>query len=278
MFAVLLTSPVNTLRPHFWLSKTRFETPAVLLLGLVNTRTVNLSHLASRFPGDALHNSNYRRLQRFFLHVRLNEGMAVQLIMRMLKLLDRSRLLALDRTNRKPRSANVNIPVPAVVTRRFRIPLMWTLTDPCRQFRYGIARCADAALFALVWASSINALLADKEFAGSEWMKFLFESNIPFVIRLKEDMLLHLEDRNLRQFRTLLCKYRSGAWTGWLKGMEKTSDNRLHFAAKRIKGGEALIIAARINTPGRALSLYRKRWEVEYLFADAKIQGNCNIM
>jgi len=38
------------LRPHFDLSKTRLETLAVLLFGLANCRTVNLSHLASQFP------------------------------------------------------------------------------------------------------------------------------------------------------------------------------------------------------------------------------------
>ena len=92
---------LETLRPHFELSKTRLETLAVLLVGLANTRTVNLSHLASQFPGAALHNSNYRSLQRFFQHVRLDEDTAARLIARMLNLLDRPQLLALDRTNWK---------------------------------------------------------------------------------------------------------------------------------------------------------------------------------
>ena len=72
MFGFLLAPLVETLRPHFSLSKTRIETLAVLLLGLANGRTVNLSHLASQFPGSALHASNYRRLQRFFQFERLD--------------------------------------------------------------------------------------------------------------------------------------------------------------------------------------------------------------
>ena len=53
MLKCLLAPLLETLRPHFDLSKTRLETLAVLLFGLANCRTVNLSHPASQFPGDA---------------------------------------------------------------------------------------------------------------------------------------------------------------------------------------------------------------------------------
>ena len=83
MFASRLTPLLSTLHPHFHLSKTRLETLAVLLVGLANCRTVNLSHLASQFPGPALHSSNYRRLQRFFQHVQLDGDTAARLIPRL---------------------------------------------------------------------------------------------------------------------------------------------------------------------------------------------------
>lgn len=92
MFERLLTPLQETVRPHFGLSKTRLETLAVLLVGLANCRTVNLSHLASQFPGDAKHESNYRRLQRFFQFVHLDGDVAARLIMQMLNL-NRPRLL-----------------------------------------------------------------------------------------------------------------------------------------------------------------------------------------
>ena len=71
MLECLLAPLLETVRPHFDLSKTRLETLAVLLVGLANGRTVTLSHLASQFPGDAQHGSNYHRLQRFFQFVQL---------------------------------------------------------------------------------------------------------------------------------------------------------------------------------------------------------------
>ena len=54
----LPTPLLEALHPHFALSKNRLETLAVLLVGLANGRTVNLSHLASQLPGDAQHGSN----------------------------------------------------------------------------------------------------------------------------------------------------------------------------------------------------------------------------
>jgi hypothetical protein len=55
---------IDSLSRHFPLRNSRLETLAVLIVGLVQSRTVNLSHLASQFPAQAKHGSNYRRLQR----------------------------------------------------------------------------------------------------------------------------------------------------------------------------------------------------------------------
>lgn len=272
MIACLLVPLLETLRPHFNLSKTRLETLAVLLVGLANGRTVNLSHLASQFPGEAQHNSNYRRLQRFFQFVRLDSDIAAQLVVRMLNL-ERPKLLALDRTNWKLGSRDVNVLVLAIVTRRFRVPLMWVFLGHAGNSATAQRIALMKRYLRLFGADSIEALLADREFIGAGWMKFLIENNIPFAIRLKEDMLIRLEDGSLRQFRSLLRKRKRGTWEGWLNGMEATPANRLRFAAKRIKGGELLIVATSFDDAGRGINLYRKRWGIECMFADAKTRG-----
>ena len=272
MFERLLTPLQETVRPHFGLSKTRLETLAVLLVGLANCRTVNLSHLASQFPGDAKHESNYRRLQRFFQFVHLDGDVAARLIMQMLNV-SRPRLLALDRTNWKLGSRDVNILVLAIVTRRFRVPLMWTLLDHAGNSATAQRIELMERYLRLFGAPSIRALLADREFVGAEWMDFLNKNNIPFVIRLKEDMLIRLVDGTQRQFRTLLRKPRRGTWEGLLTGMDASAENRLRCAAKRIKGGELLIVATNMDDAERGLNLSRKRWGIECMFADAKTRG-----
>lgn len=272
MLKCLFAPLLETLRPHFDLSKTRLETLAVLLVGLANGRTVNLSHLASQFPGDAQHGSNYRRLQRFFQFVQLDSDIAARLVVRMLNL-KRPKLLALDRTNWKLGSRDVNVLVLAIVTRRFRVPLMWVLLDHAGNSATAQRIALMERYLRLFGAASIEALLADREFIGAEWMEFLIENNISFAIRLKEDMQIRLADGRRFQFRSLLRNRRRGAWEGWLNGMEATPANRLRIKARRIRGGELLIVATSLDDAGRGLNLYRRRWGIECMFADAKTRG-----
>ena len=145
-----------------------------MLAGLANGRTVNLSHLASQFPGKALHASSYRRLQRFFQHVRLDGDVVAQLIFRLPDLRG-PQLLALDRTNWKLGKTDINILVLAIVTRRFKVPLMWSFlshrgNSSTRQRIDLIER-----YLRVFGVSSIEALLADREFVGDGWMTYLIE-------------------------------------------------------------------------------------------------------
>ncbi len=119
---------VGALSPHLELSKFRLETLAWLIAGRVVARTVNLGHLASQGSNKALVSSNYRRLQRFFQHVRL-EGDWLSLAVVKLLNLSPPFVLCLDRTNWKIGRHDVNILMLAIATRRLRIPLMWTLLD-----------------------------------------------------------------------------------------------------------------------------------------------------
>ena len=272
MLGFLLAPLMATLSPHFDLSKTRLETLAIMLAGLANGRTVNLSHLASQFPGKALHASSYRRLQRFFQYVRLDGDVVAELIIRLLGLKG-SKLLALDRTNWKLGKTDINILVLAIVTRRFKVPLMWSFLghrgNSSTQQRIDLM---DRYL-RVFGASSIQALLADREFVGADWMQYLIENNIPFVIRLRENMHIETEDGRLFQFRSLLCKRRKGRWVGWLPDMEHTPENLLRFEGRKIRGGELLLVATNVPAPKNALRLYRKRWGIECLFADTKSRG-----
>lgn len=273
MFSSLLAPLRGMLRPHFSLGKTRLETLAVLIVGLVNSRTVNLSHLASQFPGAALHASNYRRLQRFFQYVRLDGGAVAPLAMRML-VPGRPAVLALDRTHWKLGGKDVNILVLALATRRFRVPLLWTVLDhPGNSSTDQRIALMDRYLV-LFGVSSIKILLADREFIGAAWLEFLCENNIPFAIRLRGNMHLQLEDGGMHSFHALMRKERTArTWSGWLKGMEHAPENRLDFAAKRLGAGERLVIATNTSNPGIALNAYRKRWGIECLFGDAKTRG-----
>ncbi len=82
------------------LSKSRLETLCLIVVGMISARTVNLSHLACERPSTALVASTYRRLQRFFQHVRLGADWSAPLVVGLLGL-DGPWRLALDRTQWK---------------------------------------------------------------------------------------------------------------------------------------------------------------------------------
>ena len=103
-------------RPHVALGKSRVETLCLLLVGMIQARSVNLGHVACARGGSVQRASTYRRLQRFFQHVRLGEDWALPLLVGLIGPARRW-TLALDRTNWSIGSREVNYLVLAVVTR-----------------------------------------------------------------------------------------------------------------------------------------------------------------
>lgn len=264
----------ETLRGHVGLGKSRLETLSMLVVGMIGARTVNLGHIATEAGRGVLIASTYRRLQRFFQHVELDAEWAVAIIARLIGS-SGAWMLALDRTTWKVGTRDVNYLVLAVVTRRFRVPLLWSLLE-------GPGASATSARVALMTrylahfpASSIRLLLADREFIGVEWMKFLNDNNIPFAIRLRDDLRVTTEDgcdltlraRLNRAGRARFFRARLGA----RDAVEACDAPLLNFAATRLKT-EWLIVVS--SVPARqALATYRKRWAIECMFGDAKTRG-----
>ena len=54
-----------TLSSHLELGKSRLQTLSWSIIGAINARTVNLSHVANQVAGAARVSSSYHRLQRF---------------------------------------------------------------------------------------------------------------------------------------------------------------------------------------------------------------------
>ncbi len=69
MVTKLSAALIEKLSLHIDLSKSRLETLALLITGMIGARTVNLSHVASERGSPVKPTSTYRRLQRFFQHV-----------------------------------------------------------------------------------------------------------------------------------------------------------------------------------------------------------------
>ena len=262
------------LSPHVALSKSRLETLCLLVVGMISARTVNLGHLACERPGPALTASTYRRLQRFFQHVRLGQDWTLPLVAGLIGP-GRRWTLVLDRTQWSIGKREVNYLVLAVVTRHFRVPLIWTLLprggNSSTEVRIGLIK-RYLAHFA---PSTIGKLVADREFIGADWLRFLNDNNIPFAIRLREDLRVVTADgceltlfarlRGTRRTRS----FRARLWAAG--GRDAGAAPEFNFAVKRL-ANEWLIVVSNLP-PRTALAAYRKRWAIECMFGDAKSRG-----
>ncbi|MFV0386136.1 IS4 family transposase [Paracoccus sp. (in: a-proteobacteria)] len=234
---------------------------------------MNLSHIASERGSQVKIASTYRRLQRFFQHVAAPDDWAARLIVALLGVRG-PWLLCLDRTNWQVGVRHVNILVLAQVDApppgaADVEPDGWAGQFPNRRARSALMK----RYLAIFGAGSVEMLLADREFIGDEWLRFLKKNNIPFPIRLKANMVVIAEGGQRLRLSTLLQKTRSArSFTAALPGRKGEEPLTLGFAAKRLKGGELLIVAASRDAH-HALTLYRKRWSIECLFADAKTRG-----
>lgn len=265
----VITALAEKLSRHVPLSKARRETLAMLTAGMISARTVNLSHVAcERGAAGVQVLSTYRRLQRFFQHVRLPLDWAAPMIGGLAGGAER-RTLVLDRTNWKIGSRDVNILVLAVATRHSQAALMWTVLD-----RAGNSGAPERIhlierYLAIFGKDSIGMLLADREFIGADWLNYLLNKDIPFTLRMRGGLRARLTDGREGKLATLLTRPRMGRKaTATLTGVPAP----LHFAAKTPKGSDAVIVAT--NRHGHdALATYRKRWAIETLFGDAKTRG-----
>lgn len=265
----VITALSQELRRHVGLSKSRLETLALLTVGMISARTVNLVHVAdergSRTVDPA---STYRRLQRFFQHVRLPEDWAAPMIAGLAGGAA-CRTLVMDRTNWKIGETEVNLLVLAVKTRHSQVPLIWRVLD--KRGNSGAPERIDLIerYLSIFGRDSIAMLLADREFNGEDWLNYLVENDIPFTIRMKEGCYIKTPQAKRWRLSTLLTGQAQGRKaTGTLKGMATS----LHFAAKVPKSGEPVITATN-RTGHDALLTYRKRWAIESLFGNAKTRG-----
>ena len=97
--------------------------------------------------------------------------------------------------------------------------------------------------------------------------------NIPFAIRVKARLRVETEDGRRLNLSSLLRKYRGARkFYATFPGQGDVAALTLTFAARRIRGGELLIVASNV-ADRNTLNAYRRRWAIECLFGDTKTRG-----
>src|SRR5919197_985222 len=107
-------------------NRARIKFVARFLLALYAVRTVNLSILATAFSGSAKEESNYKRLQRFLRNFEMPYAQLAEFVIKLLGI-PGPYTLALDRTNWKVGTVDINILMLSIVYRGVGFPVVWSV-------------------------------------------------------------------------------------------------------------------------------------------------------
>ncbi|SMF95105.1 Transposase DDE domain-containing protein [Methylomagnum ishizawai] len=245
---------------------------AHFLLALLKVRSVNLAELATGFGGPAKVESHYKRLQRFFRAFELDQDVLARLLVRLVPVGDGPWRLTLDRTNWKFGLAEINFLVLGIAHRGMAVPVFWSVLGKAGNSDTA-ERIALMERFLKVFGTArIAALLADREFIGEDWFRWLQQKGIPFHQRLKRDTRVPNSWNRMMRLDQLFGSLRPGE-THRLVGRRPVWGCFVHLSALRLDDGGFLFIASSGTPQAGAIDAYADRWQVETLFGALKSRG-----
>jgi hypothetical protein len=244
--------------------KSRLGFASCLILSLVQQKTVNLVNLSLGFGSTAQASSSYRRIQRFFQGFSFSQTQISLLILKLLP--EPPYTLCLDRTNWQFGKFKINILMLSIAHQGLAFPICWQLlakkgNSNTKERRQLLTRFLD-----LVPLQHIDMLVADREFVGQDWFTYLNALKMPFVIRIRQNALadgwfsvaMFFQRLPRGESKLLHHRYR-------IFGTE------LSLCGMRLKD-DFLILVTNRNAK-QALAFYKRRWQIEMLFAAMKITG-----
>ena len=261
-----------SLRKALWLNKSTIACLCQVILSLINYRTVDLAQLAAGLHGQALLASKQRRIKR--LLKRWPETLDWLGPWLLCWFYDENEKISLtmDRTNWKIGQVNINFLVVGVVYRRMAIPLLFVLLNKQGNSNTSERIALIERVLKYIPKERIINILADREFVGEDWFKWLIENRIPFKIRVKHNY----KSTNSRGLPILVDALFYGLKAGdrlSLHGKRLLLGQEVYLTGSRLPCGELMIVASPVDQDGCAIELYCERWEIETFFQNLKSRG-----
>jgi len=265
-----LSPLITVLTTTFAWHGARITFMAQFLVALVRVRTVNFAEIATGFCGEAKSASNYRRIQRFFKDFSVSRAQVAVAVVQWLPLGEKW-LLCLDRTNWKFGTMNINILVLAVAYQGVAIPLLWMFLDK-RGMSNSYERMALVKHFLLEFGRErIQCLTADREFIGTDWVKFLTRQRIRFRIRVKRNTSVSNPSGSSEMAAYRFFQHGRIGEARLLPQPRRVWGMAVYVVGMRIANDYLIVITT--EAPETALDEYGKRWNIETLFACLKSRG-----
>lgn len=252
------------------LNKARINCIRLLILALIQVRSANLKLLSLHFLNASQACSSYRRIQRFLKELVIDYKEVARLNYRLFNL-DKV-TITLDRTNWKWGKKNINILMLAATYRGIAIPLFWSLLDKRGNSNFSERKSLVSQFLNTFGANKIIHLLADREFVGNDWLKWLDDNSIKFCIRIKRNFKVPNHYGQLVQVHELF-RHLSPNETFRNARIITLGNCRVRLFARKTKDNDYVIIATNDLALTDAVAIYAKRWEIETLFSCFKGRG-----
>lgn len=180
------SKPINLARKKFM---------TLFVEGLIRGRSVQFVEVANHMSTKVKTESNLRRIQDFIANYELDYEQVALLLCCFLPAKGQI-VLAIDRTNRRATpwqfgQCDINFLVISAYCQGAAIPLWFELLEDKKggnsneKERVTVLK----ACLKLLAGRSV-AVIGDREFVGSTWVKFLFTSGVDFYIRLRSNTLV----------------------------------------------------------------------------------------
>jgi hypothetical protein len=247
----------------------------MFICALCKVQTVGYEKLAAAFEATAKSDSSLRRIQRFMAEYVLDTDLIARLIFKLLPHKPPYRL-AMDRTNWKFGQTNINVLTLAVVYQGVAFPLLIAMLDK-RGNSHTLERIALMERYMRLFGdNTIDCLLADREFIGKNWIKYLNDNAIKYYVRIRENFYVD-NPRNGNHLKAswMFADLRCGESRA-LPLIYYVNGQLCYLAASKVKnkqGAPELQIIISFNHPENALALYKERWQVEATFRALKSSG-----
>jgi hypothetical protein len=247
----------------------------LFISALCKVQTVCFEKLACGFETDAKAESSLRRIQRFMSEYSLDLDLIARFIFALLPHEPPYRL-ALDRTNWKLGTKNINILTLAIVYKGVAFPILYHIMP-----KFGNSSMQERIdlmnrFTRLFGAGNIECLLADREFVGKKWLEYLNKSGIEYHIRIRENFWVETP-RNGKKVKAwwLFTNLKINQYAFYRK-IVLVNGELCYLSASKIMNKEnvpELQIIVSFNKPDKAQTLYKDRWQIESAFKALKTSG-----
>jgi hypothetical protein len=271
---------------HTWIRKlrhirigenqARLRTIAWLMVGMMMSQSVHLSHIARKIPSEGQQTSIVKRLSRLLqngaLRVRewyspvatallsdvVASGQGVRLIIDGTKIGGGHRLLMV-----------------AVAYRRRSLPLAWTWVRGSRGHSLAMTQCAlFAYIRTLLPAGARVLVVGDSEFGSVELMRHFKQWEWDYVLRQKGRTHLSAQEAQVWQrFDTLVQQPGQSLWLEDVRFTQRFALPVNLLAYWQPGEKHPWLLATNLATKQQTLAAYRHRMWIEEMFADFKRHG-----